>query len=168
MLENQKVLIKNLTNHEVGFACVNFPNRYNFNAGQTLADKFEHIEDAIYSRGMQYMINNGILKIDSKTENYERVMEELQLSDKKEIIDNSLSYEEAKKLFKVSPLQVNYAIIKKHLTEGTEQTKKNIASAAIELEIRDYTLNGIIKKATGIDVIKTLQLNSTPEKQQED
>ena len=164
MLENQKVLIKNLTNHSVGFGCSNFPVHYELNAGQTLPVKWEHLEDAGYTRGFRYMVDNGILRIDPKTENYEQIMEDLQFPYEKKVVDNSLSYDEAKKLFDVVPLQVNYGVIKKYLTEGTTQTKLNIANAAIELEIRDYTLNGFIKKATNIDVIKTLELKSTPEK----
>ena len=167
MKESQKVFVRNLTNNEVGFKCVNFPNVYNFNPGQVLGVKFEHLEDVIYTKGFRYMLDNGILKIDPKTDNYQEVLEELQLVEKQKIFDNSLSYADAKKLFQVTPLQVNYGVIKKHLTEGTETTKKNIANAAIELQIRDYTLNGLIKKATNIDVIKTLELNSTPEKTEE-
>lgn len=167
MFENQKVLIRNLTNHNVGFGCSNFPVHYKLNAGQVLPIKWEHIEDAGYSKGFRYMVDNGILRIDPKTENYEKIMEELQFPYDKKVVDNSLSYEDSKKLFQVTPLQVNYGVIKKYLTEGTEQTKKNIANAAIELEIRDYTLNSIIKKATNIDVLKTLELKSTPEKQEE-
>ena len=46
-----------------------------------------------------------------------------------------------------------------------EEFGKSVASAAIELKIHAQTLNSIIKKNTGIDVIKTLELNSTPEKE---
>lgn len=166
MLENQKVFIKNLTNHEVGFRCVNFSNNYIFNPGQVIGVKWEFLEDAAYSRGLRYMFENGVLKIEPTNNNYDKIMDELQLNDYKEIIDNSISYNEAKKLFQVTPLQVNYGVIKKHLAEGTETTKQNIAAAAIELKIRDYTLNGLIKKATNIDVIKTLDLNSTPEEEE--
>ena len=166
MKENQKVLVKNLTNHEVGFKCINFPVVYNFNPDQTIGVKWEHLEDASYSRGMRYMLTNGILKIDPKNENYSEIMDELQLSDLKEKVDNSLSYGEAKKLLSVTPIQINYAIIKKHLETGTITTKQNIASAAIELGIKDYTLNDLIKKATNIDVIKTLELNKAPEKEE--
>jgi hypothetical protein len=166
MKENQKVLVKNLTNHEVGFKCTNFPATYNFNPGQVINVKWEHLEDASYSRGMRYMLTNGILRIEPKTENYSEIMDELQLTDLKEVIDNSITYEEAKKLLSIVPIQVNYGIIKKHLEKGTITTKQNIASAAIELGIKDYTLNTLIKKATNIDVIKTLELNEAPEKEE--
>ena len=112
------------------------------------------------------MLDNGILKIDPKTENYEKVLDELGLIDSKKELEESVSYDEIKKLLSVTPLAVNYGVIKKKLEEGNEQFKKSLASAAIELQIRDYTLNSIIKKATGIDVIKTLELNSTPEKEE--
>ena len=166
MLENQKVFIKNLTNHNVGFSCVNFPVHYELNAGQLLPIKWEHIEDTVYDKGFRYMLDNGILKIDPKTENYEKVLDELGLIDSKKELEESVSYDEIKKLLSVTPLAVNYGVIKKKLEEGNEQFKKSLASAAIELQIRDYTLNSIIKKATGIDVIKTLELNSTPEKEE--
>ena len=92
-------------------------------------------------------------------------MEELQLSHLKEIIDNSLSYNEAKDILKKAPLSTQYAIIKKHLKEGTEITKQNLANAAIELKIKDYTINTAIKNATGIDVIKTLELKEDPKEE---
>lgn len=166
MLENQKVFIKNLTNHTVGFTCVNFPVHYELNAGQLLPIKWEHIEDTVYDKGFRYMLDNGILKIDPKTENYDKVMDELGLGGVKPELEESMSYDEIKKLFSVTPLAVNYGVIKKKLEEGNDQFKKSLAAAAIELKIRDYTLNSIIKKATGIDVIKTLELNSTPEKEE--
>ena len=166
MKENQKVLINNLTNHEVGFKCVNFPSSYNFNGGQTLAVKWEHLEDASYSKGFRYMLENAMLRVDPKNDNYEEIMDELQLSHLKEVIDNSLSYEDAKKLLSVTPLAVNYNKIKTQLDSGTPTTKENIAKAAIELEIKDYMVNTFIKKATGIDVIKTLELNSSSEEKE--
>lgn len=167
MLENQKVFIKNLTNHNVGFQCVNFQVHYELNAGQILPIKWEHIEDTVYDKGFRYMLDNGILKIDPKTENYDKVMEELGLAEVKKEIESSLGYDEIKKLLSVTPLAVNYGIIKKKLEEGSEEFKRSLALAAIELNIRDYTLNSIIKKYTGIDVIKTLELNSNPDKQEE-
>ena len=167
MKENQKVLIRNLTNHTVGFGCVNFPAHYDLNAGQLLSVKWEHLEDASYSKGFRYMLENAMLKIDPKTENYEEVMDELQLSHLKEVIDNSLSYEDAKKLLSVTPLAANYSKIKEQLNSGTQTTKEKIAKAAIELKVKDYMVNTFIKKATNIDVIKTLELNESSSEEKE-
>lgn len=167
MLENQKVLIRNLTNHVVGFSCVNFPAHYDLNAGQVLAVKWEHLEDASYSNGFRYMLKNAMLKIDPKTENYEEVMDELLLTEFKEVIDNSLSYDDAKKLLAVTPLAINYNKIKEQLNSGTQTTKENIAKAAIELKVKDYMVNSFIKKATNIDVIKTLELNESSSEEKE-
>ena len=166
MEENFKVLIKNLTNHEVGFACINFPNRYNFMGGQVLSVKWEHLEDATYSQGMRYLLENAYLKIMPNTERYSEIMDELQLSHLKEIIDNSLSYDDAKKLLGITPISTQYGVIKKHLKEGTETTKENLSKAAIELKIKDYTINAAIKNATGIDVIKTLELKEEPKEEE--
>ena len=88
-------------------------------------------------------------------------MENLQLTYLKETIDNSLSYNEVKKILGTIPLSTQYGIIKKQLKEGTVTTKQNFAKAAIELEIRDYVVNNAVKEATGIDILKTLELNST-------
>ena len=165
MKENQKIYIKNLTNHIVGFSCINFPNHYELAGEQVLPVKWEHVEDASFGRGMRYLFNNGYLKIMPNTENYEEVMDELQLSYLKEFIDNSLSYSEAKKILSTVPLSTQYAVIKKQLKEGSEITKQNITNAALELEIKDYTINTAIKNATGIDVLKTLELKVEPEKE---
>lgn len=161
MLENQKVLIKNLTNHSVGFGCANFPNHYEFGPGQTIPVKWEHLEDAGYTKGLRYLFENTYLKIMPETENYEEIMENLQLTHLKEVIDNSLSYEEVKKILNTNPLSTQYGLIKKQLNEGTITTKENFAKAAIELEIRDYVVNNAVKQSTGIDILKTLELNST-------
>ena len=160
MKENQKVYIKNLTNHSVGFGCVNYPNHYELASEQILPVKWEHLEDASFERGMRYLFNNGYLKIMPNTENYEEIMDELQLSYLKEVIDNSLSYSDAKKILSTVPLSTQYGVIKKQLKEGTETTKQNITNAALELGIRDYTINTAIKNATDIDVIKTLELKA--------
>ena len=165
MNENQKVLIKNLTNHEVGFLCPNSHKNFVFASGQTLPVKWEYIEDVQYDRGFRYFFENGYLKIDSKTENYEEVMEELQFTHLAEKIDKSLSYEDVKKILKKTPLSTQYALVKKHLREGTETTKKNFANAALELKIKDYVINTAIKDATDIDVLKALELNEEPQKQ---
>lgn len=165
MNENQKVLIKNLTNHEVGFLCPNSRKNFVLAPDQLLSVKWEYIEDVEYDKGFRYFFENGYLKIDSKTENYEEVMDELQLSYLKEKIDKSLSYEDVKKILKKNPLSTQYAVIKKHLREGTETTKQNFANAALELKIKDYTINTAIKNATGIDVLKALELNEEPQKQ---
>lgn len=161
MLENQKVLIKNLTNHSVGFGCANFPNHYEFGPGQIIPVKWEHLEDAGYTKGLRYLFENTYLKIMPETENYEEIMEDLQLTHLKEVIDNSLSYEEVKKILNTNPLSTQYGLIKKQLNEGTITTKENFAKAAIELEIRDYVVNNAVKQSTGIDILKTLELNST-------
>lgn len=166
MKENQKVYIKNLTNYDVGFGCVNFPNHYNLASGQTLPIRWEHVEDASFGPGMRYLYTNGYLKIMPQTENYEEIMDYLQLSSLKEIIDNSLSYEDAKRILSISPISTQYGAIKKHLKEGTEATKKNLANAALDLKIKDYTINTAIKAATNIDVLKTLELQEEPEKEE--
>lgn len=165
MKENQKIYIKNLTNHSVGFSCVNYPNHYELAGEQVLPVKWEHIEDVSFEPGMRYLFNNGYLKIMPNTENYEEVMDELQLSHLKEVIDNSLSYSDAKKILSTIPLSTQYGVIKKQLKEGTEITKQNITNAAIELGIKDYMINTAIKNATGIDVLKTLELKVQPEKE---
>lgn len=168
MQDNQKVLIKNLTNHSVGFGCVNFPNHYEFSGGQVLPVKWEHLQDASYNQGLMYLFENTFLKVQPETENYEEVMEELQLSHLKEVIKQSRSYDDVKKILKTVPLSTQYAVIKKDLKEGTEATKDNYARAAIELKIKDYVVNEAIEKATGINVLNTLKLKTEPTKEQEE
>ena len=160
MKEDSKVLIKNLTNHSVGFKCINKPNHFDFNSGQTLPIKWEYIEDVGYSKGFRYLIEESYLKILPETENYSEVMENLQFSHLTEKIEKSLDYNEAKKLLRIVPLSTQYAKIKEYLKEGTETTKKNIANAAIELGIKDYVVNSAVKEATDIDILKTLELKA--------
>ena len=166
MKEDSKVLIKNLTNHSVGFTCINKPNSFDLSRGQTLPIKSEYIEDVGYNRGFRYLIEQGYLKIMPESENYSQIMDELQFSHLAEVVENSLSYEEAKKLLKIVPLSTQYGKIKEYMKEGTETTKRNIANAAIELEFRDYVVNSAVKSATGIDVLKTLELKAADQKKE--
>lgn len=166
MKEDSKVLIKNLTNHSVGFKCVNKPNHFNFNVGQTLPIKWEYVEDVGYDKGFRFLIEESYLKILPESENYSDVMDSLQFSHLAEKIEKSLDYNEAKRLLSVVPLSTQYAKIKEYMKEGTETTKKNIANAAIDLGIKDYVVNTAVKNATNIDILKTLELK-TAEKEKE-
>ena len=89
-------------------------------------------------------------------------MEELQFTHLMEKVEKAMSYEEIKNILKIKPLSTQYSKIKKILKEGSETEKKNVAMAAMELKIKDYTINSAIKEATGTDVIKALELQETP------
>ncbi len=162
MDENTKVSIKNLTNHAVGFGCVNYPQHFNFQPGQVVPIKWEYVSDAAFDYGFRYMIENSYLKIMPNNQNYAEIMEELQFTHLMEKIEKSLSYEDIKAIFRIKPLSTQYSKIKKILKEGSETEKKNVAMAAIELKIKDYIVNTAIKEATNIDVIKALELQETP------
>ena len=166
MNENTKVLIKNLTNHEIGFGCANYPQHFNFNPGQSIPIKWEYIVDAGFDRGFRYMIENSYLKIMPNNENYKEIMEELQFTHLMEKVENAISYEDIKNILKIKPLSTQYSKIKKILKEGSEAERKNVAMAAIELKIKDYIINTAIKEATGIDVIKALELQETPKEKE--
>ena len=158
MNENTKVLIKNLTNHAVGFGCVNYPQHFNFQPGQTVSVKWEYVADAAFDYGFRYMIENSYLKIMPTNSEYKEIMEELQFTHLMEKVENSISYDDVKNILKIKPLSTQYSKIKKILKEGNEAEKKNVAMAAIELKIKDYMINTAIKEATNIDVIKALEL----------
>ena len=162
MNENTKVLLKNLTNHIVGFGCVNYPQHFNFQPGQIVPIKWEYLSDAAFDYGFRYMIENSYLKIMPNNQDYEEIMETLQFTHLMEKIEKAISYEEIKNILKIKPLSTQYSKIKKILKEGSETEKKNVAMAAMELKIKDYTINSAIKEATGIDVIKALELQETP------
>ena len=165
MNENTKVLIKNLTNHEIGFGCANYPQHFNFNPGQSIPIKWEYIVDAGFDRGFRYMIENSYLKIMPTNADYTEIMEELQFTHLMEKVDKAISYEEIKNILKIKPLSTQYSKIKKILKEGSETEKKNVAMAALELKIKDYTVNTAIKEATNIDVLKALELQEVPKEE---
>ena len=162
MDDNKKVLIKNLMRHEVGFGCENHLQRFYLQPGQTIPVKWEYLYDAGFTRGFRYLIENSYLKILPSNENYSEIMEELQFSHLAEKIEDSISYDEIKKLLSIVPLSTQYAVIKQKLNKGSEATKKNFANAAIEIKMKDYVINEAILKATGIDVMKTLNLQEFP------
>ena len=162
MNENTKVSLKNLTNYVVGFGCTNFLQHFDLNPGQTLPIKWEFLYDAGFNKGFRYLIENSYLKILPENEDYKEIMEELQFTHLMEKIEKAMSYEEVKNILKIKPLSTQYSKIKKILKEGSETEKKNVALAAIELKIKDYTINSAIKEATGTDVIKALELQETP------
>lgn len=158
MNENTKVLIKNLTNHAVGFGCVNYPQHFNFQPGQIVSVKWEYVADAAFDYGFRYMIENSYLKIMPNNQEYKEIMEELQFTHLMEKVESSISYEDVKNILKIKPLSTQYSKIKKILKDGNEAERKNVAMAAIELKIKDYIINTAIKEATNIDVIKALEL----------
>lgn len=162
MNENTKVLLKNLTNHEVGFGCTNYMQHFNFQPGQTAPVKWEYLADAAFDYGFRYMIENSYLKILPENASYNEIMEELQFTHLAEKVEKAISYEEIKNILKVNPLSTQYSKIKKILKSGSEAEKKNVAMAAIELKIKDYTINTAIKEATNIDVLKALELQDKP------
>lgn len=167
MNENTKVLIKNLTNHEVGFGCTNYMQHFNFQPGQIVSIKWEYLADAAFDFGFRYMIEHSYLKILPENENYNQIMEELQFTHLAEKVEKAIDYEEIKKILKVNPLSTQYSKIKKILKEGSEAEKKNVAMAAIELKIKDYVINTAIKEATNIDVLKALELQETKKDKKE-
>ena len=112
------------------------------------------------------MIENSYLKIMPNNENYKEIMEELQFTHLMEKVENAISYEDIKNILKIKPLSTQYSKIKKILKEGSEAERKNVAMAAIELKIKDYIINTAIKEATGIDVIKALELQETPKEKE--
>ena len=162
MNDNTKVMIKNLTNHRIGFGCTNYPQHFDFQPGQTGMVKWEFLNDAAFDYGFRYMIEHSYLKILPENADYAEIMETLQFTHLMEKIEKAMSYEDVKNMLKINPLSTQYAKIKKILKNGSETEKKSIAMAAIELKIKDYTINTAIKEATNIDVIKTLELQEKP------
>lgn len=161
-----KVLIKNLTDHVVGFTCTNYPQRFYFQSGQIVPVKWDYLEDVAFSYGFRYMIENSYLKIMPNNENYKEIMEELQFTHLMEKVENAMSYEDIKNILKIKPISTQYSKIKKILREGSETEKKNMAMAAIELKVKDYIINTAIKEATGTDVIKALELQEAPKEKE--
>lgn len=162
MNDDTKVLIKNITKFDVGFNCPNHTQVFNFYPGQTIPVKWEYLYDAAFGRGFRQLIEKAYLKILPTNENYEEIMDELQFSHLLEKIEKSLSYEDAKNIFSIIPLSTQYGKIKEFLKDGNEATKQNIVNAALDLKIKDYIINDAIKKATDIDVLKTLMLQENP------
>lgn len=168
MNDNTKVLIKNLMRYEVGFGCENYRQRYNFQPGQTVPVKWEHLYDVAFNRGFRRMIEEAHLRILPTNDDYKEIMETLQFTHLEEKIEKTLSYEEAKKILSINPLSTQYAKIKDYLKNGTGAAKENIANAAIDIKMKDYTMNEAILKVTGIDVLKTLQLQESPKSKSEE
>ena len=162
MNDNTKVMIKNLTNHVVGFSCTNYPQNFNFQPGQIGNVKWEFLVDAGFNYGFRYMIEHSYLKILPENADYKEIMETLQFTHLMEKIEKAMSYEEIKSILKITPLSTQYGKIKKILKDGSDAEKKNVAMAAIELKIKDYTINTAIKEATNINVINTLELQEKP------
>jgi len=158
--DNEKVKVENLTNYSVGFSCPNYPVHYSLAPGQTISVKWEHLFDAMFSKGMREFIEEGTLRISPTNEHYHEIMEELQLEDStKDETTIIMNVEEIRKILKVKPLQAAYGKIEQCLKQGAKATKDNFAQVALELGIKDYVVNDLIKQATGIDVIKAIELN---------
>ena len=102
--ENTKIKMENPTKGTVGFTCITNPTHYNFAGGQVISVKWEHLQDAMYGPGLRVLFEEGLLRICPDDPNYEEVMDNLQLSNLKEVVEKTLSATEVKKLLSMKPL----------------------------------------------------------------
>ena len=151
---NSKVLIENISTATVGIDCINFAAHYSIPRERSLAVKWEHLLDASYLSGFKKLFEDGFLRIAATDPNYTEVMEELGFVDVKEEINSNVSLHEAKELLSKKLAHFTLEKIKREIENGSPETRRNFAQAAIELKIRNYTINEYIKKYTGIDTIK--------------
>lgn len=114
---------------------------------------FEQLEEAIYDPGTEAMFRDGVLGIDDMEVKIALGLEEEGTTEPTKLI--TLNDAQRKRYLTVMPLDE----FKVKVKELSDEQIEELAYYAIENEITNYDKSEILKKLTGKDVIKTVELN---------
>nr|DAV01376.1 MAG TPA: hypothetical protein [Caudoviricetes sp.] len=151
MTDDTKIMLVNMT---TGSLSVNIPDlRYKRRWEKKGAKKpmpWSVLKEAIYDPGFEYMVQQGMLFIDSKDARIELGLED---GDTTEVI--CLNDSQLKRMATVMPL-VDF---KEQIKKIPYEQVQNLVSYMIENECADISKTEILKKMTGIDVMSAIKLN---------
>lgn len=151
---NQKVLIKNLTEGRVG---INLPdlrlNRIWEQKGAVKPIDFEILAQAIYDPGVENLFKQGILYIEDMEAKIALGLEPEEAKKPQNIL--VMTDQDRVKFLTVSTINE----FKKVLSDYPLAQIEELARFAIEREFTDINKCSLLKKITGIDVIKVIQMN---------
>lgn len=153
-MENKKIGVMSTVDATVGIddPQVRFQRRWE-KRGVVRQIEFETLQELLYNPGILAMFEEGILYIDDMEAKIELGLEEEGSSQPTNII--VLTDDQKKRYMKNAPLRDLQEICGKL----TETEINNLIDYAITNEIVDYDKSNYLKKLTGRDIIKTIELN---------
>lgn len=152
MEANYKVLIKNTTNHPVMVILQDAKFQREWTAGASLKVPFSILEEGIFDKGFRFFLEKGVLFIEDKAVRVELGLEE----EDGPPIFKVLNKSQMLKLLKVDSLED----FEKTFEDLSRDQRNSIIDLALEEKIVNIDKINIIKKYTGIDLLKAIQLNA--------
>lgn len=153
-MENKKVNIKSEVN---GTVSINLPElqlkRVWERKGTVRNISFDDLEQALYSPGVEYMFINGILSIEDMEVKKALGLEPEDVVEPVNII--ILDDNKKKRFLTLLPFKE----FKTEVDKLSYEQINSLVDYAIDNEITDIDKNEFLKKKTGIDIIKAIQLN---------
>ena len=124
---------------------------------------YDVLEEGIWDSGFSYMLRNGLLEIMDKDaakalgflmtgdlEEYKKAKESYEV----EAVVFSLDDKQKKRYLTVAPISE----LKEVLSRLSDDQRKDLAQFAIDNEIVDYERAKVIKKVTGIDIPRSVDM----------
>lgn len=152
-MENRKITIESLSTGRVGIDIpeLHLSRRWEKKGAKTTID-LDTLKEAIYYKGVSNLFTDGFLKIDDMDVKIELGLEPEGAKEPENII--ILSDAQRQRLLTVAPDRD----LKEALGKISYEQTQELIEYAIEHEITDINKCDILKKATGVDIIKAVLL----------
>ena len=152
-MENRKITIESLSTGRVGIDIpeLHLRRRWEKKGAKTTID-LDTLKEAIYYKGVSNLFTDGFLKIDDMDVKIELRLEPEGAKEPENII--ILSDAQRQRLLTVAPDRD----LKEALGKISYEQTQELIEYAIEHEITDINKCDILKKATGVDIIKAVLL----------
>lgn len=152
-MENQKVMVENLTNGRIGITIPDIRFRRTWEKkGAKLPVDLDVLKEAIYYPGVSYMFTQGMLGISDMKAKIELGLEEEGTVEPQNII--ILNDVQRKRLLTVAPI----GELKEMLGKLPYEQIKELVNFAIDNKLTDYERCSILEKLTGIKIVKSIEL----------
>lgn len=152
--ENDRIEIENLTNGVVSIEIPELLLKVEWaRKGVKRKIEFGKLQQALFDNGTEYMFKNGMLYIEDLDAKKALELEPPDAEVPENII--VLSESQMKRLLTTAPIEE----LKKTLQEISKEQINELVTYAINKEITDFNRCDIIKKASGKDIIRAIQLN---------
>lgn len=153
-MDNKKVYVVSTVNGTVGISLPEYGFRKDWTKkGQKVAIDKELLENIMFDPGTEYMFRTGMLYIEDMEVKKELGLEPEDATEPENII--VLSDTEMKRYLTVLPLHE----FKEKLANLSIEQKKNMVDYAVENEIINLEKCELLKEATGLNIVRMIELN---------
>ena len=152
-MENQKVMVENLTNGRIGVTIPELHLRRTWERkGAKLPVELSVLKEAIYYPGVSYMFTQGMLGISDMKAKIELGLEEEGATEPQNII--ILTDMQRRRLLTVAPISE----LKETLAKLPYEQVKELVNFAIDNKLTDYERCSLLEKITGTKIVKSIEL----------